>query len=154
MSTSAKKSRLKFSSPSDEISDAEKSFPCAIDYDSDLLDDADDAGFTSPDINLIENENDFIIELAAPGLESKDFKVEINDETLSVSVKNEEERKQENKNYKRKEFSYNSFYRSFKLPQNLLIDNIYAKYNKGILQLTLPKKETIVSKPVKEIKVS
>lgn len=107
-----------------------------------------------PDANIIENEKNYRIELAAPGLEKKDFKVEVNNGILSVSAEKEEEKKEERENYKRREFTYNSFCRSFTLPDNSLPDKIDAKYENGILRLSLPKKEVTVSKPKKEIKVS
>ncbi len=107
-----------------------------------------------PDANIVENEKDFRIELAAPGLEKKDFKIEVSNGILSVSAEKEKEEKEEKENYRRREFSYNSFSRSFALPDNSLPDKIDAKYENGILRLSLPKKEVTVSKPKKEIKVS
>lgn len=107
-----------------------------------------------PDANIIENEKDFRIELAAPGLEKKDFKVEVSNGVLTVSAEKEKEEKEERKNYKRREFTYNSFSRSFVLPDNSVPDKIDAKYENGILRLSLPKKEVTISKPKKEIKVS
>ena len=101
-----------------------------------------------------EREKEFRIELAAPGLEKKDFKVEVLNGNLTISAEKKEEKKEETKNYRRKEFSYNSFSRSFTLPDNCMHDKIDAKYENGILHLTLPKKEITVSKPKKEIKVS
>lgn len=107
-----------------------------------------------PDANIIENGKDYEIELAVPGLERKDFKVEVENNTLIVSAEKEEEKKTEEKNYRSREFSYNSFYRSFSLPDNLKLDNINAEYHNGVLKITLPKKEVTISKPVKQIKVN
>ena len=84
----------------------------------------------------------------------KDFKVEVNNDVLSISAEKEEESKKEDKNYRSREFSYNSFYRSFALPQNLVTDKIDAKYENGILKLVLPKMEVSVQKPLKKIKVA
>jgi len=106
-----------------------------------------------PEANLIETEKAYEIELAAPGLEKKDFTIELQDGMLHIRAEKEEEQSAEDKNYRRKEFSYFSFSRSFALPDNLLVDKIEASYTHGILHLTLPKKEVIVSKPVKQIKV-
>jgi HSP20 family protein len=110
-----------------------------------------------PEANIIENGKNYKIELAAPGLERKDFKVEVKDNILKISAEkeneNEEEINDEKKYFCRKEFSYNSFTRSFTLPENLITDKIDAKYENGILHLTLPKKEVTVSKPAKQIKV-
>lgn len=107
-----------------------------------------------PSVNITENEKEFKIEMAAPGLERKDFKVEVENGVLCISSEKEEESKEEKKNYTRREYSYNSFSRSFTLPDNALPDKINAKYENGVLNITLPKKEVTVSKPAKEIKVS
>lgn len=107
-----------------------------------------------PSANITENPKDFVIELAAPGLEKKDFKVETDNNMLTISAEKKTEEKKETKNYSRKEFSYNSFSRSFNLPENSLPDKIAAEYQNGVLKLTLPKKEVAVVTPKKEIKVS
>lgn len=107
-----------------------------------------------PSVNITEDEKNFKFELAAPGLEKKDFKVETDNGTLTISSEKEKESKEEKENYFRKEFSYSSFSRSFQLPENSLPEQIDAKYENGILKLTLPKKEVTIAKPKKEIKVS
>jgi HSP20 family protein len=113
-----------------------------------------DFSVQAPSVNIIENNKEFKVELAAPGLSKKDFKIEIENRVLSISSEIEEEREEEDENYKRREFSYNSFSRSFQLPEDVLADKIDAKYEGGILKLNIPKKEVTVSKPKKEIKVS
>ena len=127
-------------------------FPSIFDFDGDLLD-FNGGSLLIPNANIIENEKNFKIELAAPGLERKDFKVEVDNGVLTISAEKKEEKKEEDKNYRRKEFSYNSFSRAFTLPDNSLPDKVEAKYEDGILKITLPKKEITISKPVKEIKV-
>lgn len=107
-----------------------------------------------PSVNIIENEQDYKFELAAPGLDKKDFKIETDNNTLTISSEKKEEKKEEKENYSRKEFSYESFCRSFQLPENSIPDKIDARYENGILKLTLPKKEVTISQPKKEIKVS
>lgn len=106
-----------------------------------------------PDANVVETDKDYQVELAVPGLERKDFKVEVKDDMLCISAEKEAESKTEHKNYRSKEFSYESFYRSFTLPKNLIDEKIDAKYQNGVLTVTLPKKEVTVSKPTKKIKV-
>ena len=113
-----------------------------------------DFAIRMPSINIIENTKDFKIEMAAPGLEKKDFKNEIDDDMLIISAEKKEEQKEEKENYRRKEYSYSTFSRSFRLPDNCLSEKIDAKYDNGILHLTLPKKEVKITKPTKEIKVS
>jgi len=133
--------------------DTGKLFPEIFDFDRDIFK-LSGKSLVIPDANIVENHKDFKIELAAPGLERKDFKVEVEDGILTISSEKEEEKKEEHKNYWKKEFSYNSFSRSFKLPDNSLPDKVEAKYENGILNVTVPKKEVTPSKPVKEIKVS
>jgi HSP20 family protein len=125
--------------------------PGIFDFDGDL---DFDSSLVVPEANIIENDKDFRIEIAAPGLEKKDFNVTFQNGMLVVSAEKEEEKKESKKNYMRREFSYNSFSRSFNLPENSLPDKIEAKYENGVLRLMLPKKEVTVSKPKKEIKVS
>jgi HSP20 family protein len=124
--------------------------PRLFDFDGDAF----DFGTRLPSVNVKESEKEYEIEMAAPGLERKDFKVEVKDGVLYISSEKEEENKEEKKNYTRREYSYNSFSRSFNLPDNCLTDNINAKYDNGILHLTLPKKEMTIAKSVKEIVVS
>lgn len=127
--------------------------PNLFDFGGGLLN-FDGGALAVPDANIVENSKDFKIELAAPGLERDDFKVEVENGVLTVSAEKEEENKEENENYKRREFAYNSFCRSFTLPENSLPDKLDAKYENGVLKLTLPKKEMTISKPVRKIKVS
>lgn len=125
--------------------------PSLFDFDGGLL-----RGFRNnlPDVNITEDEKNFKFELAAPGLEKKDFKVETDNGVLTISSEKEKESKEERENYFRREFSYRGFMRSFQLPENSLPEKIDAKYENGILRLTLPKKEVTISKPKKEIKVA
>lgn len=106
-----------------------------------------------PDANIVEHKNEFQIELAAPGLDKKDFNIEIRNGILSISAEKEEESKSEDKNYLTKEFSYNSLYRSFTLPESIKTEKIDAKYENGILKVMLPKSEVSISEPSKQIKV-
>lgn len=107
-----------------------------------------------PSVNIAENDRYFKIELAAPGLEKKDFKITIENEMLTISAEKQEEKKEEKENYMRREFSFNKFTRSFRLPENCFSDKIDAKYDNGVLCLTLPKKEVMMTKQSKEIKVA
>jgi HSP20 family protein len=127
--------------------------PNIFDLDLDLFDN-EGGSLVVPEMNIIENAKDFTVELAAPGLERKDFKVELDEDTLTISAEKEKEEKENGKNYRRREFSYNSFSRSFTLPENVIADKVDAHYENGILKLTLPKKEVSISKPAKQIKVA
>lgn len=107
-----------------------------------------------PAVNIKENEKDFELELAMPGMKKDDFNVEVDDGVLTISseVNNEDETREEN--YTRKEFSYASFRRSFTLPETVDEDNINASYVDGILRLTLPKKEEALPKPKRMIDIA
>ena len=102
-----------------------------------------------PSVNVKANENNYEIDLAAPGLKKEDFKVEVENGVLTISAEKKTEKEETDKKYTRKEFSYNSFIRSFALPENVEEDSISAKYEEGILRLTL--KRTKVEKPNKKV---
>ena len=107
-----------------------------------------------PAMNIKENDKSFEIDMAAPGFNKKDFEITIENRILHVSAKKEVEKEENKENFTRKEFSYNSFSRSFTLPENVNDeDNINAKYKNGILKLTLAKlhKDEIVHKRIIEI---
>ncbi len=99
--------------------------------------------FSIPAVNIIENLPNFVVELAAPGLEKKDFTIEIEEDTLKIASKKVEEKKQESNDSKflKREFNYSSFERNFKLPENIQAENIEANYENGVLRVTLPKME-------------
>ncbi|TND06542.1 MAG: HSP20 family protein [Bacteroidetes bacterium] len=98
------------------------------------------AGSRLPAVNVCENEKDFQVELAAPGLKKEDFKVYIKNDVLHISAEKKEEKEEKEKNYTRREFSYNSFSRSFSMPDNINPDEISARYHDGVLKLTILKK--------------
>jgi HSP20 family protein len=108
-----------------------------------------------PAVNVKETDDDFIIELAAPGMEKNDFKVNFKNNVLTISSEKKNEHEEKNGNYTRKEFSYQSFQRSFTVAENAVVgDKIAAKYNNGILCITLPKREEVKPQPEREIKIS
>ena len=95
----------------------------------------------NPAVNILEDEKNFTLEMAAPGLKKDDFKINLENNTLTISKEVKEENEKVNENYTRKEFVYNSFSRSFRLPKFILVDKINADYVDGILKVTLPKDE-------------
>ena len=105
-----------------------------------------------PGVNILETEQDYKIELAAPGLVKEDFQINLKKDTLSVWVEKKEIETEVKKDYTRKEFEYFSFARSFVLPESVNADNITAEYVNGILNITIGKDE--VKSQNKEIKVS
>lgn len=110
--------------------------------------------FTLPAVNIKEKNNEFNIELAAPGFNKNDFKINVDENVLTISAETKDEKKSEDERYTKKEFSYNSFSRSFTLPQTVNAEKIDASYNDGILKLTVPKKEEAKTNNKKEIKIS
>lgn len=106
-----------------------------------------------PAVNIVELTEDFRVDVAAPGLEKEDFKVELNNRILSVSADKKAEEEETTEKFNRKEFSYSSFKRSFKLPNIIDGDNIRAEYKSGILSIFLPKKEEAKEKPAREIEI-
>lgn len=99
--------------------------------------------FSIPAINIIENLPNFVVELAAPGLQKEDFTIEVEEDTLKITSNKEEVKNEENNDsrFRRREFNYKKFERSFKLPENINTEDIQASYENGILRVTLPKME-------------
>jgi HSP20 family protein len=106
----------------------------------------------SPRVDVIENETSYEVHLAVPGMTKEDFKVEVNDNSLTVSGERKFTNEKKEKNYRSIETQYGSFTRSFSLPENVDGSKINAKYNNGILELVIPKDEKKVLKQT--IKVS
>ncbi len=111
---------------------------------------------TVPSVNVRENDDEYLVEMAVPGMKKEDFQIEVNNNVLTIrsEVKNEQEKK-EGETYTRREFSYQSFYRSFNLNhQEVDESKIKATYKDGILSVVLPKKEEAKPKPSRSIKIS
>ena len=105
--------------------------------------------FASPAVNILENEKNYEIEVAAPGMKKEDFKINVENENelvISLEKKHEDEKK-EKKNYLRREFSYSSFRQSYILPDEVSLEGISAAMVDGVLKITLPKKEETVKTP-------
>jgi len=115
---------------------------------------SDRPGISTPAVNVKENNDEFLIEVAAPGLDKKDFKVDVDNNVLSISSEKEykDEEKEEGR-YMRREFGYASFSRSFSLPEAVNAEKIKAKHKDGILTISIPKKEEAKRKPPKQIEI-
>lgn len=100
-------------------------------------------GTTIPAVNVKEEDNQFTIELAAPGLKKEDFKIDLDHNVLTISSEKKEENEEKDKEgkYTKREYSFQSFSRSFTVPENTDGENIQAQYQDGILNITIPKKE-------------
>ena len=114
-----------------------------------------DTNTTLPAVNVRETDESFEIEVAAPGMDKKDFKINLENEVLTISSEKKDEKKEKNGKFSRREFSYQSFQRSFTIPNSVVEGNeIKARYNDGILVISLPKKEEAKPRPPREIKIS
>lgn len=111
-------------------------------------------GGSLPRVNITETDEDFRVEMAAPGMKREDFHVELDNDTLVIWSEMSDNKEENNTSYTRREFSYESFRRSFHLPNTVEADKIRAKYEDGILKLMIPKKEEAKRKPAKKIKIS
>jgi len=110
--------------------------------------------FNVPATNIVENENSFELELAVPGMKKEDFKIDVENNMLTISSEKQEEKEEKGKNYTRKEFVYGSFSRSFVLPKSVDSEKIKAEYKDGVLNLNLPKKPEEKLKEKKQILIS
>jgi HSP20 family protein len=119
---------------------------------SDLFD--SDNGFNVPAVNIAEGKEDYRIEVAAPGLEKNDFKINLDHNVLTISSEKEHNKEEKNDNYTRKEFSYSSFKRSFTLPESVEGEKISASHKNGVLFITIPKREEAKVKPAREIAIA
>ncbi|MFY9153712.1 MAG: Hsp20/alpha crystallin family protein [Prolixibacteraceae bacterium] len=110
---------------------------------------------TLPSVNIKEDAEGFEVEMAAPGFEKKDFKIELNNNVLTISSeKKVETETKEKQHFTRQEFSYQSFNRSFTLPNSVESEKIMARYENGILKVMIPKREEAKPKPVKQIEIN
>ncbi|MCO6492073.1 MAG: Hsp20/alpha crystallin family protein [Phaeodactylibacter sp.] len=105
-----------------------------------------------PAVNVIENGEGFRIELAAPGLEKQDFSVNVDKNILRIEA-NKEFKAAEGETYKRREFGFYEFKRSFQLPETINTAGIEANYKDGLLLILLPKKEEAKEKQARSIEI-
>jgi HSP20 family protein len=109
--------------------------------------------YNRPSANIIDNEKDFTIELAAPGMSKDEFNINLDNDILTISMERKEEEMNDERNFTRREFRYDSFSRSFRLPEIVDQDKIKADYKNGVLSVMLPKSEEVKVKG-REIKIS
>ena len=108
----------------------------------------------TPSANVKEGDESYKIEMSIPGFKKDDFKIEVNDRVLSVSSEIDQNTEEINGGYIRKEFSVNSFERTFRLPKSVESEQIVATYENGILTLNLPKKEEAKPKEPRLISIN
>jgi len=110
---------------------------------------------TLPSVNIKESDEGFEVEMAAPGLKKEDFNIELNNDVLTISSEKKVENEvKDGEEFTRREFSYQSFRRSFTLPNIVEMDKIKASYEDGILKINIPKKEEAKPKPAKKIAIA
>lgn len=110
---------------------------------------------TLPSVNIKETADNYEVEVAAPGLDKNDFKVTLDGNLLTISSEKQNHHNLEQENFTRREFSYQSFQRSFELPKNVVDEEkISARYENGLLHLSIPKKEEAKQKPPRMIEIA
>jgi len=145
--------RVKFSRPA-----SPKSFTNVLDdiFNTSLSDImGSDFSMNKPSVNIIENKDDYTIEVAAPGLKKEDFKIKVDKDQLIIQahVEKEDEEASNKKSYRRREFNFSSFKRSFHLSDKIDSDKISADYNAGILSLKIEKREEAKEKAPRTIEI-
>jgi HSP20 family protein len=135
-------------------------FPSVFDkfFTEDLMDwgkfNFSDTNTTVPAVNVKEDNDKYEIEVAAPGMSKKDFVIRLENDVLTISSEKKNETNDEKNEYSRREFCYQSFQRSFTLPEgHVHTDKIAAKYNDGILKIELPKRDEIKPQPPRQIEI-
>ena len=109
---------------------------------------------TVPAANIIEADDHFNIDLAAPGKKKSDFTIELDEGVLTISSETETKSTEKDGSFTRKEFGYSSFKRSFNIPETVSADKISASYKEGILTVSLPKKAEALPQPKKLISIN
>jgi HSP20 family protein len=113
-------------------------------------------GTSMPAVNIKEDDDSFHLEIAAPGLKKEDFRVTLDNDMLTIAVQHSEENEEKGDEgrYMKREYSYQGFTRSFRIPDSCQEENIQAQYIDGILHLTVPKKEESKKKAPRQIEIS
>ena len=110
-------------------------------------------GNSIPAVNISEQKDKFKIDVAVPGMEKQDFKLNLDHNVLTISCEKRTEEEKKEESYTRREFSFNSFQRSFTLPESVDVEKIDATYKDGLLTIALFKKAESKKAMVKDIKV-
>ncbi|MCM4159373.1 Hsp20/alpha crystallin family protein [Antarcticibacterium flavum] len=113
-------------------------------------------GTSIPAVNIHESDENFLVAVAAPGKSREDFKIELDNDVLTISSeeKKENEPSEKNGRYTRREFSYSTFKRAFSLPETVDNEKISASYNNGVLEINLPKREEAKVQPKRMIEIA
>jgi HSP20 family protein len=113
------------------------------------------SGGTLPAVNIKETNDHYALEVAAPGMQKKDFNVELDNNLLVISAHSNSEHEAKEGHYSRREFNYTDFKRTFTLPEHMVNgDKIVARYTDGVLHVQLPKTEEAKTKPPRQIQIA
>lgn len=115
--------------------------------------DAESFSHNQPSANILESDESFVIEMAVPGFTKKDISISLENNLLTVSHKDETEKKSNSYRFARKEFVKGNFSRSFRLSRWVETENIKAGFKNGILEIEIPKKAEVIAKPAREIEI-
>jgi len=107
-----------------------------------------------PAVNIVEHKDEYQVSLAVPGMKKDDFKIDVDGNMLTISSEKEENKEEKDKKFTRKEYNYSSFSRSFTLPEEINREKIEAKYEDGVLKISLPRKEEAKKNSAKHIAVN
>jgi HSP20 family protein len=113
-------------------------------------------GVSTPAVNIIETNDDFRLEMVAPGMKKENFHLELQENVLTISYDHADNREGSGRNgeYRTHEYNYHSFSRSFSIPETAESEKIQAKYEDGILNVLIPKKDDAKGKPARRIEIS
>jgi HSP20 family protein len=107
----------------------------------------------TPAVNIVETTDDYRIEVAAPGLDKSDFKIDLENNVLTISAEKEDKQEEKNERFMRREFNYSSFSRSFTIPDTMNAEKISAQHKDGVLHVIIPKRDEAKEKPARTIKI-
>ena len=107
-----------------------------------------------PAVNIREDDKNYVLDFAIPGIDKKDLKIDMNEDVLTISSETKNDSEESKDGYRRKEFSYKAFSRSFYIPENVNREKIEANYKDGILTVSLPKHEEEKNKITRKIEIS
>jgi len=118
----------------------------------------DNGGFSGrvmnvPAVNITEQKDNYLVSLAVPGMKKEDFKIDVDGNMLTISSEKQESKEEQDKKFTRREYSYSSFSRSFTLPEEINKEKIEARYEDGVLKISLPRKEEARKPAAKNIAV-
>lgn len=123
-------------------------------FDDDFLPSLSSRTSSMPAVNIREDDKHYLLDLAVPGMDKKDLKIDINEDVLTISSESKSETSVERDEFKKKEFNYSSFCRSFYIPDNVKREKIEAGYKDGILTVSLPKMEEEKKNISRQISIS